>query len=122
MIDSVEAAREEAGCPALRVDPRLTVAAREHSEDMVDRSYYSHVNPDGEGPAERAADEGYTAGVAENLSQGMRNPQQVVREWEDGGDEREQLMDCRYTSVGVGTERGGLLGLSSWWTLMLGTD
>lgn len=122
MVDAVDEARAEAGCPALRVDPRLTLASRAHSEDMRDRSYYSHVNPDGEGPEERAADKGYTAEVGENLSQGVRSVQQVVRSWEDGGDERDRLMDCSYTSVGVGTERGGLLGLSSWWTLMLGTD
>ena len=122
MVDAVDEARAEAGCPALRVDPRLTLASRAHSEDMRDRSYYSHVNPDGEGPEERAADKGYTAAVGENLSQGVRSVQQVVRSWEDGGDERDRLMDCSYTSVGVGTERGGLLGLSSWWTLMLGTD
>jgi uncharacterized protein YkwD len=122
MVDAVDDARAEAGCPALRVDPRLTLASREHSEDMRERSYYSHVNPDGKGPEERAADEGYTAPVGENLSQGVRSAQQVVRSWEDGGDERDRLLDCSYTSVGVGTERGGLLGLSSWWTLMLGTD
>nr|WP_246400933.1 CAP domain-containing protein [Jiangella mangrovi] len=122
MVAEVDEARAEAGCPALRVDPRLTLASRAHSEDMQERSYYSHVNPDGEGPGERAAAEGYTARVGENLSEGMNNAQQVVRSWEDGGDERDRLLDCSYTSVGVGTERGGLLGLKSWWTLMLGTD
>lgn len=122
MVESVDEARAEAGCPALRVDPRLTIASREHSEDMRDRDYVAHVNPDGEGPDERAADEGYTGRVAENLSEGIRSPGQVVRDWEAGGDERDRLLDCRYTSIGVGTERGGLLGLSSWWTLMLGTD
>lgn len=123
MLSSVDDARAEAGCAALRVDPRLTLASREHSEDMRDRSYYSHVNPDGEGPDERAADQGYTARVAENLSQGqLQSAEQVVRSWEDEGEERDRLLDCSFTSVGLGTERGGLLGISSWWTLMLGTD
>ncbi len=123
MLDSAEEARSEAGCPALRVDPRLTIAARQHSEDMRERDYYSHVNPDGEGPADRAADEGYTGRVGENLARGsLRSAEQVVREWENGGDDRDRLLDCSYTSVGIGTETGGLLGWSSWWTLMLGTD
>ncbi|RIQ20164.1 CAP domain-containing protein [Jiangella rhizosphaerae] len=117
LLESADEAREEAGCPALRVDARLTVAAREHSEDMRDRLYYSHVSPDGETPQDRAADEGYTAEVAENLSYGLRNAEQVVRDWE--GEERDRLLDCSYTSVGIGMERGLL---NAWWTLMLGVD
>ncbi|TDD66979.1 hypothetical protein E1262_20355 [Jiangella aurantiaca] len=116
LLESADESREEAGCPALRIDPRLTVAAREHSEDMRERLYFSHVNPDGETPQDRAADEGYTAPVGENLSHGLRNAEQVVRDWK--GEERDRLLDCSYTSAGVGVERGLL---TSWWTLMLGT-
>ncbi|WP_116948119.1 CAP domain-containing protein [Jiangella endophytica] len=115
LLDSADAARVDAGCPALRVDPRLTLAARGHSADMRDRLYVSHVNPDGATPQDRAAEEGYTATVAENLSYGLRSAQQVVRDWE--GEELDRLRDCSYTSVGIGVERGLL---SSWWTLMLG--
>lgn len=117
LLDSAEQARADAGCPELRIDPRLTTAAREHSSDMRDRFYYSHVNPDGQTPEDRAAAEGYTAPVGENLSRGLRNAEQVVRDWD--GEERDRLLDCSYTSVGLGVERGLL---NSWWTLMLGTD
>ena len=116
LLDSADEVRVEAGCPALRVEPRLTLAARGHSEDMRDRLYYSHVSPDGATPQDRAADHGYTAPVAENLSYGLRNADRVVRDWE--GEELDRLLDCSYTSVGIGVERGLL---SSWWTLMLGT-
>lgn len=116
LLDSADDARIEAGCPALRIDPRLTVAARGHSEDMRDRRYYAHVNPDGATPQDRAADEGYTAEVAENLAYGLRSADQVVRDWD--GEELDRLLDCSYTSVGIGLERGLL---SSWWTVMLGT-
>lgn len=121
MLKAVDKARANAGCPALRVDARLTIASRQHSEDMRDRDYVDSVSPDGETPADRAADEGYTARVGENLAYGLENPQQVVREWSDGGDERSRLLDCSFTSAGVGTKRGGFFNLSSWWTLMLGT-
>ncbi|WP_069110191.1 CAP domain-containing protein [Jiangella alba] len=117
LLDSAEQARADAGCPDLRIDPRLTTAAREHSADMRDRFYYSHVNPDGQTPEDRAAAVGYTASVGENLARGLRNAQQVVRDWD--GEERDRLLDCSYTSVGLGVERGLL---NSWWTLMLGTD
>ncbi|WP_157574583.1 CAP domain-containing protein [Jiangella muralis] len=117
LLESAEQARADAGCPDLRIDPRLTTAAREHSADMRARIYYSHVNPDGQTPEDRAAAEGYTAPVGENLSRGLRNAQQVVRDWD--GEELDRLLDCSYTSVGLGVERGLL---NSWWTLMLGTD
>lgn len=47
----------------------LHQAASGHTEDMLRRGYFGHVNPDGDGPGERADDAGYPSSyVGENLS------------------------------------------------------
>jgi hypothetical protein len=46
----------------------LAEAARGHSQDMIDRDFFSHTNPDGQGPTARAAEEGYSGGVGENIA------------------------------------------------------
>jgi uncharacterized protein YkwD len=67
------------GLEPLSLDPALSDIARDHSEDMAERNYFAHVNPDGENPTDRGADAGYTCrkdypsyytyGIAENLFQ-----------------------------------------------------
>jgi hypothetical protein len=47
----------------------LIAVAAAHSQDMLDRNFFAHENPDGDGPGERLADAGYAAGSwAENLA------------------------------------------------------
>ncbi len=58
----------ETGLPPLAPNDKLMAAASAHLDDMVGRLYYSTVNPEGLGPAERAAAAGYeAAAVSESL-------------------------------------------------------
>src|SRR3954453_16345679 len=50
----VNAERAAAGCRALVADPALAAVARAHSQDMRDRGFFSHQNPDGLSPFDRA--------------------------------------------------------------------
>jgi len=44
-------------------------AATLHSQDMLNRDYFSHTNPDGLDPADRATNAGYpTTSVGENIA------------------------------------------------------
>ncbi len=51
--------RAEHGAPALCVHPQLEAAAQGHGEDMLKRSFYEHVTPEGVDPDERIARAGY---------------------------------------------------------------
>ena len=72
--------RQAAGLLKLDYDSELALIAEAHSEDMVSRDYFEHVNPDGQDPSARAEAGGYdcikdygdyyTVGIAENLLQG----------------------------------------------------
>ena len=52
-LELVNAAREDAGLSALRLDPVLDETAQGHADDMVARDYYAHVGPDGRTPHDR---------------------------------------------------------------------
>lgn len=119
LVEATNAVREDAGCAALRVDGRLMTAARGHSDDMSSRLYVSHVNPDGETPADRAEDQGYEGSVSENIWRGTRSAERVVEHWMSDSDARSRLLDCDYTSIGVGVESRLLLG--AYWSQTLGT-
>jgi uncharacterized protein YkwD len=71
--------RTSHGLKALTLDPLLSDIARNHSEDMAARNYFSHVTAGGENPTDRGNDAGYTCrkdygsyytyGIAENIFQ-----------------------------------------------------
>ena len=54
----------------LAFNPKLIQAARAHSEDMIARNFFAHVNPSGQDPTARAAAAGYDVGVGENIDGG----------------------------------------------------
>ncbi|XVH32349.1 CAP domain-containing protein [Haloferacaceae archaeon DSL9] len=60
--------REERGLQRVERDERIDEVARIHSKDMADREYFSHINPDGDGPFDRyRASHGGCRGYGENL-------------------------------------------------------
>ncbi|MFG0317339.1 MAG: HEAT repeat domain-containing protein [Planctomycetota bacterium JB042] len=58
------------GLDAHELDDRLVVAARKHSQEMMDMDYFAHESPVAENrtPGLRAQKEGYGGGVLENCS------------------------------------------------------
>jgi uncharacterized protein YkwD len=46
-LELVNEAREQHGLPALQSRPELDRAAQAHAEDMLNRSYFDHVSPEG---------------------------------------------------------------------------
>jgi uncharacterized protein YkwD len=70
--------REKRGLPALLWDESLNKVARKHSQDMVDRNFFSHNDPDGRGFQDRYKAEGIECKIrigdttymgAENIAQ-----------------------------------------------------
>ena len=47
VIELINERRSGKGLRALRLDPRVAKVARARSQDMIDRHYFSHVDPDG---------------------------------------------------------------------------
>ncbi|MFE9258844.1 sigma-70 family RNA polymerase sigma factor [Streptomyces sp. NPDC006879] len=107
VADLVNARRATAGCTAIRLDDRLTAAARAHARDMVTRGYFDHESPEGQHANARIAAAGYNAGPwAENLHRGPRDAATVVEDWMDGAIHQENMLDCRYQNMGVAAVPG----------------
>lgn len=56
------------GKASLVFEAELNIIAQGHSNDMVARNFYGHVNPDGDGPQQRATKARITYGVGENVA------------------------------------------------------
>ncbi|WUN35961.1 sigma-70 family RNA polymerase sigma factor [Kitasatospora sp. NBC_00315] len=107
VTDLINTARAGHGCGALRIDPRLHVAAQKHSEDMAARHYYDHVTPEGTHADSRITAAGYRWSLwGENLDRGRKGPAQLVDAWTDGAIHQENMLDCRFTGVGLGSAAG----------------
>lgn len=110
------AARVAAGCQALRVDARLTAAARRHSRDMAVRGYFAHTPPGGRDPFQRMAAAGYRHGAAENIAAGQDTAERVVQDWLNSPDHRANLLDCALDDVGIGLQIVATSPMVYYWT------
>jgi len=108
VVARTNAERMRAGCGALRVDRRLAAAARAHSADMVNRHYFEHRSPDGDTPTDRTAAAGYSDYGGENIAYGQRSAAEVMSDWMGSPDHRRNILDCEFTTVGVGLDPRGM--------------
>ncbi|MET9985254.1 CAP domain-containing protein [Streptomyces rochei] len=119
VVDLTNRERARAGLPALAVDPRLTAAAQAHSADMVARDFYSHTDPDGGRPWDRAAAAGAARRtVGENIACGQRSPADVVEGWMNSPGHRANILEADFTHLGIGLAGGGRAG--TYWTQLFG--
>ena len=91
--------------------PALSLAARRHSEDMLRRRFFSHVNPDKKTPSDRiTAVLKWTAPMsAENLwmrtgalPPGTRVVEEAVATLMASRPHRTNILNSNYTHLGVG--------------------
>jgi uncharacterized protein YkwD len=89
----------------LRWDEKLAQIARAHSEDMVQRNFFSHVNPDGQSPVERLQDAGVlSSSVGENISKnhfGVADTEAAFMR----NVHRHNILNPQFSHVGIGIVR-----------------
>jgi uncharacterized protein YkwD len=99
--------RQQQGCGPLRLDSALVEAAGRHASDMVRRHYMDHTNPDGQDPGDRMAAAGYRGSSwGENIAAGYSTAQKVVAAWMQSDGHRKNILNCRFTSIGIGYDSG----------------
>lgn len=102
--------RARRGLRPLRMERRLALAARRHSEDMVQRGYFSHVSRRGGNVVSRLRGAGYFRGarawfVGENLAWGAgwnSTPRAIWLSWMRSSGHRANILQARFRDVGVG--------------------
>ena len=119
VFDLVNQIREENGLEPFVYNVTLAGTARAHSQDMIDRNFFSHTNPDGEDPFDRMRDNGLSFSMAaENIAAGQRTPEEVVNSWMNSEGHRANILGgCE--ELGVGLALGGSYGY--YWTQCFAT-
>lgn len=102
LVKQLNASRREAGLPALRVNSKLTEAARKHSEIMAEQQKLMHVLPGEDPVAKRLADTGLRFNRSgENV--GYNTDFNGVHEgFMNSPPHRANILSPDYTEVGIG--------------------
>lgn len=110
--------RVAAGLRALRLDRRLSHAAKAHSADMVARHYFDHVSPSGEQLAQRVERTGWMRrrphwALDETLGWGtgsLGTPAAMVKAWMHSPAHRSIVLRPELRRVGIGIAVGTPFG------------
>lgn len=112
VVKLTNAERTKAGLSPLQTDDKLMAAAREKSQDMQSNNYFSHTSPTFGSPFDRMKALGITyKSAGENIAQGQRSPQEVVQAWMDSPGHRANILNGKFTHIGVGYVKSG-----NYWT------
>lgn len=115
LVDLINSERQRQGLTALTSNPILMQVAKAHSQDMVDRNFLGHTNPDGLGPGDRLSNAGYKwQACGETLGGGYATPQAMFIGWMNSSGHRAILLSASYTEIGIGYANGGDFG--HYWT------
>lgn len=127
--------RTQNGLSSLKWDENLALIAREHSQDMADKGYFSHTNLQGESSDSRATRHGinirkplgggsYMVGIGENIGKMPTGnvlglgyvsndvesiAQAQVQSWMNSPGHRSNILNSNYDRIGVGVAYDGSL-------------
>ncbi len=108
ILVAVNLARREHRRRPLVLDEGLDIAAQAHAEDQLQRAYYAHESPEGETVRERVEKAGAPGfrRVGENIAKGLFDPTEAVRRWLDSSGHRKNILEPRFSRLGVGVAFG----------------
>jgi uncharacterized protein YkwD len=104
--------------PPLRLNPKLSHAARRHSRDMVRHRYFSHDSRNGASAFDRLRSTRYVPRNAswvlgENIGWGsgqLGSPVALLRMWMHSPGHRANILDRRFHDIGIGIAPGSPAG------------
>jgi uncharacterized protein YkwD len=116
--------RTFAPAAGLSLEATLGEVALRHSEDMARRSGLSHEGPDGSTPAQRVRAAGFQPRgvVGENVAAGAVSADEVVRGWLASPEHCENLMDGRFSQMGVAYAVNLESSSAIYWTQLLASS
>ncbi len=108
VVELTNAERAKHGLKALVIDKPLMAAAREKSQDMKNNNYFSHTSPTFGSPFDRMKALGIAyQSAGENIAKGQQTPEQVVEAWMNSEGHRANILDAKFTHIGVGYVKDG---------------
>ena len=111
LVDETNDVRVQAGLGALTLNSQLSRAAQAKADDMAARGYFEHTTPEGHQPWDLIAAAGYQyQAAAENLAVGLTAGNALIAAWMASPLHRQNILNKRYTEIGVGIARGRYKG------------
>lgn len=98
----LNADRAANGLPALKLNTSLVRLAENYGQDMINRNYFSHYNPEGQSPFDRMQQAGISYSAAgENLAINS-NVTAAETAFMNSSGHRANILNSNYTDVGIG--------------------
>jgi len=110
-----------AAAAPLTLSSALEGAAREHAREMARKNFLEHEGLDGSTPARRVEAQGYQHRlVGENIAGGTMTVKEVVAGWLASPDHCENIMEPRFTEMGIAQATGAKSRFGMYWAQVLG--
>ena len=115
-INQTNLQREQNNLPKLQINTKLIAAAESKVNDMFELQYFEHESPSGNGPGDLARNAGYEyLLVGENLALGnYASGAVLVEAWMNSPGHRANILNNKYTEIGVAVRRGMYKGEMTW--------
>jgi len=102
IINTINRVRKDNGLPELTQDQRLNESSKSKADDMVNRNYWSHVDPDGKMSWDLIKNAGYKfKDAGENMAKDFDNVNSVEK-WLDSQKHLNNILDKKFKNVGLG--------------------
>lgn len=120
VVDLTNEEREALHETPLTRNATLDEAARMKAEHMAKNEYFAHYAPDGTSPWYWFDEAGYTyAHAGENLAIHFTDSSEVVEAWMNSPKHRQNIVDGKFTQIGVGTAKGRFEGYDTVYVVQL---
>jgi hypothetical protein len=108
--------QENGNLPTLKENVELDQAASAKANDMFLNQYFEHISPFGVGVSDLAENSGYEyIMIGENLALGnFKDDAVLVQAWMDSPGHRANILNERYTDIGVSVIKGMFEGETTW--------
>lgn len=111
LIEMTNTDRHAQALGTLTVNSKLTAAAQAKANDEASKGYFSHVSPDGHDSWYWFKQAGYSFAYAgENLAVDFTDASDVESAWLASPTHRRNILDSRYTQIGIATAMGSYKG------------
>src|SRR3989344_746732 len=107
LVDLANGDRAASSIGTLTVNPVLVAAAQAKANDMATYGYFAHISPQGVYPWHWFEQAGYKFTYAgENLAVDFSDSGDVNTAWMNSPTHRENLLNPKYTEIGIATAQG----------------
>jgi uncharacterized protein YkwD len=109
VLQLVNLERAQHGLDPITFDPTLSRVAEDYACEMIDQTFFDHVNPyTGVGPGQRLTEAGYAFhSMGENLAAGQTTAREAVEAWLDSPGHRENILAPQWRRTGIAVRYGG---------------